>query len=181
MPLEDTDLIARALANGDQHAFGELVKRHQSLVRNFLLNWLRGDSARADDLAQETFLKAYRNLGQFRGGSKFSSWLYKIAYNEFRGWARSAREHDNIDDLVHEPSEASVQGSHEFRQDLHRAMRYLSSDEQSAVVCCAMQGMTHQEASEMLGWPLGTVKTHLLRGKEVLRIRLAEWANRGTL
>ena len=140
---------------------------------------MRGDEARADDLAQETFLKAYRNLHQFSGQAQFSTWLYKIAYNEFRAWARSAREHENIDDIVHEPSEDSGQATHDFRQDLNRAMRHLSLEERSAVACCAMQGMTHQEASEVLGWPLGTVKTHLLRGKEILRNKLAEWAERG--
>ncbi len=179
MSLEDADLIARVLVEGDQHAFGELVKRHQSFVRQLLRNWLRGDEARADDLAQETFLKAYRNLHQFSGRAKFSTWLYQIAYNEFRGWARSAREHENIDDVAYEPSEDSQQESHDFRQDLNRAMVHLSLEERSAVACCAMQGMTHQEASEVLGWPLGTVKTHLLRGKEILRNKLAEWSERG--
>jgi RNA polymerase sigma-70 factor (ECF subfamily) len=176
LPLQDADFIARVLVEGDEHAFGELVKSHQSFVRNLLRTWLRGDNARADDLAQETFLKAYRNLHQFSGAGKFSTWLYKIAYNEFRAWIRSAREHENIDDIVYEPSEASGQASHDFRQDLNRALRHLSLEERSAVVCCAMHGMTHQEASEVLGWPLGTVKTHLLRGKEILRNKLAEWS-----
>lgn len=176
MPLEDADFIARVLVEGDERAFGELVKRHQSFVRNLLRTWLRGDAARADDLAQETFLKAYRNLRQFSGKARFSTWLYQIAYNEFRSWIRSAREHENIDDIVYEPSEGSGQSAHDFRRDLDRAMRHLSLEEQSAVTCCAMHGMTHQEASDVLGWPLGTVKTHLLRGKEILRNRLAEWS-----
>ena len=176
MPIEDADFIARVLVDGDGRAFGELVKRHQSMIRSALTTWLRGDGARADDLAQETFLKAYRNLRQFSGQVKFSTWLYKIAYNEFRAFIRSHREHENIEDITHEPSEASGQGSHDFRDDLHRAMQFLSLEERSAVVCCSMQGMTHPEAAEVLGWPLGTVKTHLLRGKEILRNRLAEWA-----
>ncbi len=155
------------------------MKRHQSFVRHLLRTWLRGDEARADDLAQETFLKAYRNLHQFSGQAKFSTWLYQIAHNEFRMWARSAREHENIDDVAHEPSEASAQASQDFHQDLNRAMRHLSLEQRSAVVCCAMQGMTHQEASQVLGWPLGTVKTHLLRGKEILKNKLAEWSERG--
>jgi RNA polymerase sigma factor (sigma-70 family) len=178
LPIEDADFIARVLVDGDDHAFGELVKRHQSLVRNLLRTWLRGDDARADDLAQETFLKAYRNLRQFSGQAKFSTWLYQIAYNEFRGWIRSAREHENIEDMAHEPSEDSGQASHDFRQDLNRAMRHLSLEERAAVACCSMQGMTHQEAAEVLGRPLGTVKSHLLRGKEILRNKLAEWATR---
>ena len=176
MPLEDADFIARVLVYGDDHAFGELVKRHQSFVRNLLRNWLRGDEARADDLAQETFLKAYRNLRQFSGQSRFSTWLYKIAYNEFRSWVRSARDHENIDAMTAEPSEESGQTSLDFHHDLARAMRRLSLEERTAVACCTMNGMTHQEAAEVLGWPLGTVKTHLLRGKEILRNELAEWS-----
>jgi RNA polymerase sigma factor (sigma-70 family) len=175
LPLEDADLIARVLVDGDSHAFGELVKRNQSFVRNLLRTWLRGDDTRADDLAQETFLKAYRNLHQFGGQGKFSSWLYTIAYNEFRAWARGARVHENIDDITEEPSTVPVQTAHDFQHDLNRAMRYLSIEERSAVACCAIQGMTHQEAAEVLGWPLGTVKTYLLRGKDILRIKLAEW------
>ncbi len=177
--MQDADFIARVLVQGDERAFGELVKRHQSLVRNILRGWLRGDDARADDLAQETFLKAYRNLHQFSGQAQFSTWLYKIAYNEFRAHARSAREHENIDDIVHEPSEESGQRAHDFKEDLNRAMKYLSLEERSAVTCCAMHGMTHQEAAEVLGWPLGTVKTHLLRGKDILRNKLAEWGRSG--
>jgi RNA polymerase sigma-70 factor (ECF subfamily) len=176
LSLLDTELIARVLVDSDTHAFGELVKRHQSLVRNLLRTWLRGDNARADDLAQETFLKAYRNLHQFSGQAQFSTWVYKIAYNEFRAFARSAREHENIDDITHEPSEPSAQAAHDFQQDLNRALRHLSLEERSAVTCCAMHGMSHSEAAEVLGWPLGTVKTHLLRGKEILRQKLAEWA-----
>ena len=176
MPLQDADLIARVLVDGDNHAFGELVKRHQSLVRNLLRTWLRGDESRADDLAQETFLKAHRHLRQFGGHAKFSTWLYQIAYNEFRAWARTNRQHENIDDITHEPSEGSGQESHDFNEDLRRALRHLSPEQRSAVVCCSMHGMTHQEAAEVLSWPLGTVKTHLLRGKEILRNRLAEWA-----
>ena len=177
MALEDADLIARALVNHDQHAFGELVKRHQSLVRNLLRKLLRGDDARADDLAQETFLKAHRNLHQFGQRARFSTWLCGIAYNEFRIWARGAREEASLDEAVYEPSVGHAQGTHDFRQDLNQAMKFLSLEERTAVVCCAMQGMSHSEAVEVLGWPLGTVKTHLLRGKEKLRNLLAEWAN----
>jgi RNA polymerase sigma-70 factor (ECF subfamily) len=176
--MQDADFIARVLVEGDQRAFGELVKRHQSFVRNILRTWLHGNEARADDLAQETFLKAYRNLRQFNGQGKFSTWLYKIAYNEFRSWARSEREHQNIDEIAYEPSEPSGQVSHDFRADLNRALQLLSLEQRSVVVCCSMHGMTHQEAAEVLGWPLGTVKTHLLRGKEILRNKLADWAER---
>ena len=81
MELTDADLIARVLANDDQHAFGELVRRHQSSVRGLLRQLTRTDVSLADDLAQETFLRAYKNIRSFRGEARFFTWLYRIAYN----------------------------------------------------------------------------------------------------
>ena len=88
MSFTDTDLIVRVLSREDQNAFGELVRRHQSPVRLFLTRMTRGDTHLADDLAQETFLKAWQKLRAFRGEAKFSTWLFGIALNEFRSLAR---------------------------------------------------------------------------------------------
>src|SRR5438093_11522729 len=86
--LTDADLVARVLVDDDQHAFGELVRRHQSAVRGLLRQLTRTDIALADDLAQETFIRAYKNIRSFRGEARFSTWLYRIAYNCFREAAR---------------------------------------------------------------------------------------------
>jgi len=86
--LSDADLIARVLLDDDQNAFGELVRRYQSPVRAFLTRMTRGDSHLADDLAQETFIRAWKHLASFRGGARFSSWLFGIAVNEFRSACR---------------------------------------------------------------------------------------------
>ena len=91
MSFTDADLIARVLSHEDQNAFGELVRRHQSPVRAFLARMTRGDAHLADDLAQETFLKAWQKLQTFRGGAKFSTWLFGIAVNEFRMASRAER------------------------------------------------------------------------------------------
>src|SRR5690606_15536685 len=88
----DRDLLLRVIADDDRHAFGELVKRHQSAVRNLLRRLTHGDHARADDLAQETFLKAHRHITRYRGDAAFSSWLYRIAYHTFLNDQRSRRE-----------------------------------------------------------------------------------------
>jgi DNA-directed RNA polymerase specialized sigma24 family protein len=82
--LTDADLIARVLSSADKNAFGALVRRYQSPVRSFLTRMTHGDSHLADDLAQETFLKAWQKLAAFRGEARFSSWLFGIALNEFR-------------------------------------------------------------------------------------------------
>lgn len=93
MGFSDADLIARVLEAGDPNAFGELVRRYQSPVRAFLRKLTRGDDALADDLAQETFLRAWRKLETFRGESRFSTWLFGIAVNEFRTRLRRDRRH----------------------------------------------------------------------------------------
>src|SRR5689334_14344277 len=87
---DDTALVARVLASDDRHAFATLVRRHQSTVRGLLRRLTCGDAARADDLAQETFLRAYRGLASLRGSAKLSSWLLSIAYRTFLDDARAA-------------------------------------------------------------------------------------------
>src|SRR5262245_64864532 len=82
MEIPDEELVARAVATGDAAAFALLVERHQSAVRNWLRQLCR-DPAQGDDLAQETFLAAWRNLASFAGTGRFSSWLMKIAYHAF--------------------------------------------------------------------------------------------------
>ncbi len=98
-PVSDAALIARAVVSDDRHAFGELVRRHQSAVRATLRKLTCGNVALADDLAQETFLLAYRNLKSFRQEARFSTWLYRIAYNAFLADARKTKELPMPEDL----------------------------------------------------------------------------------
>ena len=88
----DADLILAVLERDDRRAFAELVRRHQSLVRTVLRRLTRGDAALADDLAQETFVLAWRNLRHFRFEARFSTWLYRIAFNAWQSEARKKRE-----------------------------------------------------------------------------------------
>ena len=172
MSFTDADLIARVLARDDQNAFGELVRRHQSPVRAFLARMTRGDAHLADDLAQETFLKAWQKLQTYRGSAKFSTWLFGIAINEFRSAARQKKELA-LEDVQEQPLEepAGVRDSH-LRLDLTEALKLLNSNERAAVVLCCQNGLSHEEAAQALDCPLGTVKTNVLRGKEKLRRRL---------
>src|SRR4249920_1543523 len=91
-PLTDAQLIARVVVQDDRHAFSELVRRYQSAVRSTLRRLTAGNHALADDLAQETFLLAYRNLKSFRQEARFSTWLYRIATNAFLADARKRKE-----------------------------------------------------------------------------------------
>src|SRR3954470_5623178 len=91
MPLTDADLIARVLADDDRNAFAELVRRNQSAVRGVLRKLTGGDHGRADDLAQETFLRAYRALGSFSGETRLSAWLFPMAHPPFLSEHRARR------------------------------------------------------------------------------------------
>ena len=175
MSFTDADLIARVLAHEDHHAFGELVRRYQSPMRAFLARMARGDSHLADDLAQETFLKAWRKLNTFRGDARFSTWLFGIAFNEFRSAARARKEiaTDELADPPPEPQTAATDSNSRLRLDLTEALKRLNSHERAAILLCCQNGLSHEEAAQVLGCPLGTVKTNILRGKENLKRQLS--------
>lgn len=174
--MSDSDLIVRALVSQDQAAFGELVRRYQSTLRHFLRHLTRGDVALADDLAQETFFQAWRSLSRFKGSSTFSTWLLGIAHNHWRNARRRtqtlALQPHHLDQLEPTPSPTPWG---DLREDLALALSKLPAEEQTALHLCYRQGFTHNEIAEILGWPLGTVKTHLARGKDKLRPLLASW------
>ena len=174
MSFSDADLIARVLLREDHNAFGELVRRHQSPVRIFLTRMTRGDSHLADDLAQETFLKAWQKLYTYRGSAKFSTWLFGIAINEFRRAARVRKEiaTDDLADPPPEPQTAATDLNSHVRLDLADALKTLNTDERAAILLCCQNGLSHDEAAQVLDCPLGTVKTNILRGKEKLKRRL---------
>jgi RNA polymerase sigma factor (sigma-70 family) len=173
--LTDADLLARVLVDDDQHAFGELVRRHQSSVRGLLRQLARSDFALADDLAQETFLRAYKHIRSFRGEARFSTWLYRIAYNCFREEARRRKELVGIDqeqlEAKHDPQVVDPG----LRHDLMHALSLLPLRERSAILLCCQNGLSHDEAARVLDIPLGTVKTNVLRGREKLKRTLAAW------
>jgi RNA polymerase sigma factor (sigma-70 family) len=172
----DSELIARSLIDRDAGAFGALVRRHQSAVRRFLRHLAGGDAALADDLAQETFIGAYRGLANFRAGSRFETWLLGIAYNRFRSFRR--RRRGDIPPPEAPPDEApgpSTESLSDLRQDLASAMGRLSEDERLAIRLCFQFGLSHAEVAEAVGWPLGTAKTHIARGKDRLRELLSAW------
>ena len=179
--VSDAQLIARVLVQDDRHAFGELVRRHQSAVRACLRKLTGGNHALADDLAQETFLLAYRNLKLFRQEAKFSTWLYRIAYNAFLADLRKTKElplpdDEDADDISGSADAAPVARTVALSVDLQRAMAVLSDAERAAIVQCYHNDLSHEEAAFVLGCPVGTVKTHILRAKQKLKARLGAWA-----
>jgi RNA polymerase sigma factor (sigma-70 family) len=184
--ITDAQLIARVVVHDDRHAFSELVRRHQSAVRSTLRRLTAGNHALADDLAQETFLLAYRNLKSFRQEARFSTWLYRIATNVFLGDARRRKEellggaYGELADGESAPRAGEPSADHarasNLRLDMERALAVLSEGERAAIVQCYHNDLSHEEAAYVLNCPVGTVKTHLLRGKAKLKASLAAWA-----
>ena len=185
--LTDAQLIARVVVHDDRNAFSELVRRHQSAVRTTLRRMTVGNHALADDLAQETFMLAYRNIKSFRQEAQFSTWLYRIATNAFLADARKRKEEllgDRDQDLAPEddesavPAEAGVSDQTRgasLRIDMDRALAVLSDAERAAIVQCYHNDLSHEEAAIVLDCPVGTVKTHILRAKAKLKAQLAGW------
>lgn len=166
MELSDIDLVTLAKAARSSAAFETLVKRHQAPLRAFLIR-MTDDAALADDLAQEAFLKAYRALDGFRGGSSFRSWLFAIAVREAGLSRRKEASRSRID--AQGGSDADAAPAAEFSIDLQRALMTLTPEERAAALLCDAAGLSHAEAAGAMSAPLGTVKTLVSRAREKLR------------
>ena len=174
MALSDIELVTLAKATQSEAAFAELVRRHQAGLRAFLRKFTR-DGAEADDLAQDTLLKAYRGIQGFEGGASFRSWLYAIAWREFLQGKRKSAANDRLAREAAPAAEDEIDNSSvsELSIDLQRALASLEENERAAILLCDAAGMSHAEAASALGAPLGSVKTYVARARERLRAALA--------
>jgi RNA polymerase sigma-70 factor (ECF subfamily) len=168
----DLDLVALAVAGG-REAFGELVRRHGSAVRG-LLRRMGADPALADDLAQDAFLAAFEQISDFRGEGTFQAWVKRIAARLYvKRWRRDARMDLMAETPEPEAGTAEGEAGAAVRLDLDEALRTLSAPERVCVSLCYGGGLSHSEASVALNAPLGTVKSHVKRGLDKLRARMA--------
>ena len=168
----DTELAARAAA-GERRAFGELVRRHGSAVRG-LLRRLGADPALADDLAQDAFLAAFEQVSEFRGEGTFQAWVKRIAARMYvKRWRRDIRTDVMAVLPEQDVQHGSAEGGAADRIDLDDALNILSPAERMCVSLCYGGGLSHAEAADALNTPLGTVKSHVKRGLDKLRERLA--------
>lgn len=169
----DNDLVARAVAQQDANAFGELVRRHQSHVRNFLRKLTR-DYELADDLAQDCFIHAWDKLHTFVGHGSFIGWLLKVAYTTFLQSKRKSNRYGEILEQVGQEAAArdSQSGSvSDEVSDLDRFLAVLTEDERAVMILSYACGMSHREISDTADLPVGTVKSIIFRGKEKIRER----------
>jgi len=166
---EEARLIGLA-RSGDMRAFGLLVDAHQGAVRAFLRR-LVGNHADADDLAQDAFARTWEVLNRYDGSSSLRTFICGVAFQYWRRARRSrsrsqAREnaYAELADTQSEPAPRAAQ-----RLALRKAMDNLPEDQRAALALCLGQDFTHAEAAEVLGLPLGTVKSHVMRGRARLQ------------
>ena len=182
MASTDEELVARSMG-GDLDSFNQLVLRWERPIYALAYRVI-GREEDARDVCQETFLRAFRALGGFKGQAKFSSWLYRITLNLCRDWIRRERRQPLAQtpegvDLVELAGEAEDTESieelvarKEIGAAVAKAMALLPEEQRTAIVLKEYHGLTFQEIADMLDCPLSTVKTRLYQGLTVLRRQL---------
>lgn len=165
--LEEIKWITQAVVLHDKRAFGRLVERYQEPVRRFFLTQTLGDATLSDDLAQDTFVKAYTHIGAFRRESTFGTWLYRIAYNVYYDHVKRQHPNDPLDSRGVMTRSAQT-GDGPLRMDLQQALGILGPTERACMVLQLMEGQPIDRIAQIMDMPGGTVKSHLARGKKKL-------------
>lgn len=167
--LEELKLISQCVLVDDRHAFGTLVEAYQPQVRRFLLNLTHGDEMLTDDLAQETFIKAYVNLRSFKGLSAFGTWLYRIAYNEFCSHSRHTHEQRLGDEAPPDEASEGSERAADAQMTVQAALQLLPVPERTAITLFYIEDLPIKKIARVMDTPENTVKSHLRRAKEKLR------------
>ncbi len=176
---EEERLVALA-RKGDMHAFGRLVDVHQGAVRAFLRR-LVGNAADADDLSQEAFARTWQVLDRYDGRSSVRTFICGVAFQYWRRARRAGARRQARENAYAELAETETQSDPRMAQRLalRRAMEDLPEDQRAALALCLGQDFTHQEAADVLNLPLGTVKSHINRGRARLQAALGVQAETG--
>jgi RNA polymerase sigma-70 factor (ECF subfamily) len=171
----DSTLVLRS-QNNDPAAFEELVRQHQRMVHALTFR-MTGSLADAEDLAQETFLRAYEQIGGFRGSAKFSTWLYRIAVNTCLNWRQSeARRRQLYAQAAEEFSDrpaGGASGGGEQAGEVQAALLKLPAKQRAAIVLTIYDGLNHAEAAQALGCSETTVSWRVFAAKRKLKKLLA--------
>lgn len=168
--IHDFVLVSRVTLFGDKQAFGKLVDAYQGSVRRLFMKQTQGNKTLSDDLAQETFIRAYLNIHSFKATAQFSTWLYRIAYNTFLENRRKNKNYESDTDILESTQQPKIDES----MDINTAMKLLRREEQLCITLSLVEGIPHKDIAEITGMPIGTIKTHILRGKEKLRTFLKQ-------
>jgi RNA polymerase sigma factor (sigma-70 family) len=186
--LHESELVRRA-RQGDLAAYDELVKRYQERIYATIYH-MTSNHEDANDLAQDSFIKAYSALKSFKGGSSFYTWIYRIAVNKTINFLKQRKNRhfmslndidfnvENNPDLVALISEKTPlreAGLTELQKKLNEALLKLSKDHRLVVVLHDVQGMSHDEIAEIAGCNIGTVRSRLFYARQQLQGHLAEY------
>ena len=172
----DIYLVRRVAAEHDRQAFDLLVRRYQSPVRKFLLSLTLGNESLSDDMAQDTFLKAFLNIDRFRAEAAFSTWLMRIAYRVFCDYKRKASPatveydsgHHALSGRADDSLTTSSGESGAMLIDIYHALSLLRDEERTCITLQLIEGESIERIAEITGLTANTVKSHLHRGKERL-------------
>lgn len=173
--LEEISLIARCVAADDRRAFGRLVDEYSPALRRFIYNLTMGNASITDDIAQETFIKAYLGLKSFRGTARFSTWLYTIACREYANIMRKHSE-SAIDDYITTTTAADDNGQAitEQRHDILVGLKALNPTERTLIVLFYLKDRPIKDIMRITQLPEGTIKSYLSRAKTKMADALTE-------
>lgn len=187
MGASQTDLeLVRRVQAGDKAAFDVLVLKYQQKVINLVTRYVH-DPHIAMDVAQESFIKAYRGLKNFRGDSAFYTWLYRISINTAKNYLVSKSRRMPDDDIDAQEAE-QYDGAHmlrdpgtpehemltdEIRNTLNSAIEALPDDLRIAITLRELEGLSYEEISEAMECPIGTVRSRIFRARESIEVELA--------
>lgn len=175
----DAELVRLAQA-GDQHAFKALVVKYQRRIARHVARYVRR-ATDVEEVVQDAFIRAYRGLASFRGDASFYSWLYRIATNAAFSFLKKNAgevEADERADAAFEPGVSDEQTperillARQIGDAVERAMSRLQPDLAEALVLFEVEGKSYKEIAEMLGTPIGTVRTRIFRAREFIARRL---------
>jgi RNA polymerase sigma-70 factor (ECF subfamily) len=179
----DDQFIVDQIVSGRKELFRVLAQRYEKAVYGMGLSFLR-NAEDAADFVQEVFLKSFRSLAGFEGRSRFSTWLYRIAYNTAINGLRRRKDYDTpLQSLKGEaadretPERLSVRAA--IAEAVREAMQGLSEERRICVDLFFFYDQTYQEIETITGFPVNTVKSHVFRAKKLLREKLAEFAEGG--
>ena len=187
--LENEDVLVRGARRGDMKAYDELVKRYQQRIYATIYH-MTSNHEDANDIAQESFIKAFQALKSFKGGSSFYTWLYRIAVNKTINFLkqRKNRLHMSLNDIdfnaEHDPDLMALISEHtprraaglsELQKKLNEALMKLSEPHRLVVVMHDVQGLSHEEIAETMDCNVGTVRSRLFYARQQLQGYLADY------
>jgi RNA polymerase sigma factor (sigma-70 family) len=177
-PLSDEETIIRNCLDGDADSYSILINRYKTMIYNVAFRMV-GDEDTAKDLAQESFIAAYRGLGQFRFGSKFSSWLYSIAMNKCRDHLKLEKESvstDEISDIMPASgtSPERTVAAEQSKDILQRALDALPVEYRQVLILKHIEEFDYQEIANITGTSISALKVRAHRGREMLKKILEE-------